>query len=228
MASKRGGAKKKALEWPADRVERRSLSELVPYAQNARTHTDGQISQIAASMKEWGFTNPVLIDEKNMIIAGHGRVLAGARLGLKEVPVMVAEGWSDDQKRAYVIADNRLAETSSWDMELLGDEIRSMMESSIDLDLLGFDEGALAGFLNLEADGNFLEDMIEQQVEASTQTIDYGQQAASRNEMVNCNFPMTPPARDMVIGWLNTYRDENGLTSAAEALLDMAKKEMGL
>jgi ParB-like nuclease domain len=91
--------------WPADKVERRPLTSLVPYARNARTHTPAQVAQIAASMKEWGWTNPVLVDENAQILAGHGRILAADVLGFRDVPVMIAEGWSEAQKRAYLIAD---------------------------------------------------------------------------------------------------------------------------
>src|SRR3954464_3463643 len=94
--------------WPADKVERRPLGSLVPNARNARTHSDAQVAQIAASIEQWGWTVPVLIDEAGTIIAGHGRVLAAARLGLAEVPVITARGWSEAQKRAYLIADNKL------------------------------------------------------------------------------------------------------------------------
>src|SRR5258708_5919331 len=94
------------MRWPADAIERRPLADLVPYARNARTHSDEQIAQLAASITEWGWTMPVLVDEGGMIIAGHGRVLAAARLGIGEVPVMVARDWSDVQKQAYVLADN--------------------------------------------------------------------------------------------------------------------------
>ena len=97
------------------RVERRPLAALVPYARNARTHSDEQIAQIAASITEWGWTMPVLVDEGGMIIAGHGRVLAAAKLGIGEVPVMIARGWSDAQKRAYVLADNKLTLNAGWD-----------------------------------------------------------------------------------------------------------------
>src|SRR5262249_5257353 len=100
------GAIKKG--WPADRVERRKVGELIPYARNARTDSDEQVSQIAASIREWGWTVPVLIDPEGGLIAGHGRVLAAKKLRLDEVPVMVAEGWSEAQKRAYVLADNKL------------------------------------------------------------------------------------------------------------------------
>jgi ParB-like chromosome segregation protein Spo0J len=105
--------------WPADKVERRALESLVPYARNARLHSPDQVRQIAASMAEWGWTNPILIDEDGQIIAGHGRVLAAKELGLGDVPVMTARGWTEAQKRAYVIADNKLALNATWDDELL-------------------------------------------------------------------------------------------------------------
>ena len=107
-------------EWPADKVERRAVADLVPYARNARTHSDEQVAQIAASIREWGWTVPILIDEGGGIIAGHGRVMAARKLGLDEVPVMVAAGWSEAQKRAYVLADNKLALNAGWDLEMLG------------------------------------------------------------------------------------------------------------
>jgi ParB-like chromosome segregation protein Spo0J len=98
------------------------------YARNARTHTPKQIDQIAASIKEFGFTNPVLIDEANGIIAGHGRVLAAQKLGLEELPCMVAAGWSEAQKRAYCIADNKLALNAGWDDALLRIEFEELRE----------------------------------------------------------------------------------------------------
>jgi ParB-like chromosome segregation protein Spo0J len=94
--------------WPADKVERRPIAKLIPAARNARTHSDEQVAQIAASIKEWGWTVPVLCDEDGVLIAGHGRVLAARQLGLTDVPVMTATGWSDAKKRAYLIADNKL------------------------------------------------------------------------------------------------------------------------
>src|SRR5437764_1498098 len=94
--------------WPADRVERWALDRLIPYARNARQHSDAQVGQIAASIREWGWTIPILADEDGGLIAGHGRVLAARKLGLAEVPVMVARGWSEAQKRAYILADNKL------------------------------------------------------------------------------------------------------------------------
>ena len=100
--------------WPADRPERWSVSRLVPYARNARTHSDAQVAQIAASIREWGWTTPILVDEAGGLIAGHGRVMAARQLGITEVPVVVARGWSEAQKRAYILADNKLALNSSF------------------------------------------------------------------------------------------------------------------
>ena len=135
-----------APKWPADKVERRKVSELIPYARNARTHSDAQVRQIAASIEEWGWTNPILIDEKSTIIAGHGRVMAADKLGLKDVPVMVASGWSEAQKKAYVLADNQLALNAGWDTEMLSLELKDL-EGEFDLDLIGFGEDFLAGLL---------------------------------------------------------------------------------
>jgi hypothetical protein len=99
--------------WPADKVERWAIDRLIPYARNARTHTDAQVAAIAASIKEWGWTTPALVGEDGGLIAGHARVLAARQLGIAEIPVMVAAGWSEAQKRAYVLADNQLAITGS-------------------------------------------------------------------------------------------------------------------
>ena len=98
--------------WPADKVERWPVTRLVPYARNARTHSPAQVEQIAASIKEWGWTNPILIDEDGTIIAGHGRVLAAQSAGILDVPVMIARGWTEAQRRAYVHHGGRDGRTS--------------------------------------------------------------------------------------------------------------------
>jgi ParB-like chromosome segregation protein Spo0J len=123
---------------PADKVEKWAIDKLIPYARNARTHSDEQVSQLAASIKEWGWTTPVLVDEQGGIIAGHGRTLAAQRLKMKEVPVMVAKGWSDAKKRAYVLADNKLAMNAGWDNEMLALELAEIGELGFDLDMTGF------------------------------------------------------------------------------------------
>jgi len=125
-------------QWPADSVIRRKISSIIPYARNSRTHSDEQIAQIAASINEWGFTTPILIDESGEVIAGHGRLLAAQRLGLEEVPTMTAAGWSDAQKKAYVIADNKLALNAGWDDEILKIEMQELGDLNFDLTLTGF------------------------------------------------------------------------------------------
>lgn len=141
------------IRWPADKVERRSVADLIPYARNARTHSDAQVAQIAASVKEWGWTTPILIDESGSIIAGHGRVMAARKLGLVDVPVMVATGWSEAQKKAYVLADNQLALNAGWDMDLLKVEVGDLSLEGFDLSLIGFDDKLLADLLADPTDG---------------------------------------------------------------------------
>ena len=129
---------------PADKVERWKIEKLVPYARNARTHSDEQVGQIAASIKEWGWTTPVLVDEQGSIIAGHGRTLAAQRLQMTEVPVMVAKGWSEAKKRAYVLADNKLAMNAGWDNKMLALELGEIGDLGFDLDLTGFTADEIA------------------------------------------------------------------------------------
>ncbi len=135
---------------PADKVEKWAIDKLIPYARNARTHSDDQVAQIAASIKEWGWTTPVLVDEDGGIIAGHGRTLAAQRLKMTEVPVMVAKGWSDAKKRAYVLADNRLALNAGWDNEMLALELAEIGELGFDLDLTGFTAEEIAALTPVE------------------------------------------------------------------------------
>jgi DNA modification methylase len=130
--------------WPADKVEHWPIDRLVPYARNARTHSNVQIDQIAASIREWGWTNPILLAEDGTIIAGHGRVLAARKLRIQQIPVMVAAGWSEAQKRAYALADNKLALNAGWDDAMLALEFADITELGFDLGLIGFSEEEIA------------------------------------------------------------------------------------
>ena len=127
----------------ADHIELKSVDELIPYNKNARTHSESQVSQIAASIIEFGFTNPVLIDGEKGIIAGHGRLMAAKKLGLKEVPVVVLDHLSETQKKAYIIADNKLAENAGWDEEILASELADLKNEDFNLDLIGFEDQEL-------------------------------------------------------------------------------------
>ena len=135
---------------PADKVEQWPIEKLVPYAKNSRTHSEEQVAQIAASIKEWGFTTAVLVDESGSIIAGHGRVMAARKLGLASLPVMVAAGWTDAQKRAYVIADNKLALNAGWDNELLALELGELGDAGFDLELTGFTDEEIKAMMPVE------------------------------------------------------------------------------
>lgn len=129
------------------KLEWRSVSSLIPYARNSRTHSDEQIAQIAASIKEFGWTNPILIDGDNGIIAGHGRLSAARKLGHEEVPVIELKDLTETQRKAYIIADNRLALNAGWDNEMLTIELNELLADNFALDILGFDPKELAALL---------------------------------------------------------------------------------
>jgi len=153
LATKTGRVADPSRFWPADAVERRSTASLTPRAGNPRTHSPEQVAQITASIREWGWTVPILVDEAGGIIAGHGRVLAAQRLGLAEVPVMVARGWSAEQIRIYVLADNKLALNAGWDEELLRIELGELRGLGADLGLTGFGELELDALLDHANEG---------------------------------------------------------------------------
>ncbi len=128
------------------------IGDLIPYARNSRMHSEAQVAQIAASIKEFGFTNPVLIDEDGGIIAGHGRVLGARKLGMDEVPTIALEGLTKTQRQAYVIADNKLALNAGWDEELLSLELADLNEQEFRMELLGFDANELNLAMGLGVD----------------------------------------------------------------------------
>ena len=131
----------------ANKIEWLSVETLIPYAKNARTHSDEQVAQIAGSIKEFGFNNPVLVDKDNSIIAGHGRLMAARKLGMNKVPVVQLEHMTEAQRKAYVLADNRIALNSGWDTSMLSLELQDLKDD-IDLSLLGFDPDELDSLLN--------------------------------------------------------------------------------
>ncbi len=128
-------------------IEQILIDSLIPYARNSRTHSDAQVAQIAASIREFGFTNPVLIDGDGGIIAGHGRIMGARKLGLETVPCIRLGHLTDAQKRAYVIADNRLALNAGWDDEMLALELSELAALDFDLQLTGFENDELAELL---------------------------------------------------------------------------------
>ena len=131
----------------ARHIELWPLEKLIPYARNPRTHSDAQVAQIAASIAEFGFNNPILVDTKAGIIAGHGRLLAARKLQLAEVPVIVLDHLTEAQKRAYILADNQLALNAGWDDDLLRAELAALQEEDFNVRIIGFDDEELARLL---------------------------------------------------------------------------------
>ena len=194
------------MDWPADKVERRKIADLIPYVRNSRTHSEAQVSQIAASIREWGWTMPILCDEEGNVIAGHGRIMAAQKLGIEEAPCMTATGWSEAKRRAYVIADNKLALNSEWDDEMLRIEMSDLDDLDFDLSLTGFDAGEIAALqfdddaeieMPALADGdkepfqdmtfNLHDDQAEQVKEAISKAKAMGDFGETGNENANAN-----------------------------------------
>ena len=151
------------ISWLADKIEQWPTDKLVPYARNARTHSDSQVAQIAASIAEFGFTNPILAGSDGVIVAGHGRLAAAQKLGIATVPVVVLDHLTPTQRRALVIADNRIAENAGWDEAMLQVELADLQGDDFDLSLTGFDADALADLLAGEettSDGQTDEDSV--------------------------------------------------------------------
>lgn len=184
-----------------DRLEMISIDALAPYARNSRTHSDAQVAQIAGSIREFGFTNPVLIDDESGIVAGHGRVQAARALGMEQVPCIRLEGLTEAQRRAYVIADNRIALNAGWDLDMLAVELDDLKGIDFDLDLLGFDVGEIDKILAM-ADATTegetdIDDVPDVQVEAITQPGDVWLLGKHR---VMCGDSTAVTAMDVLMG----------------------------
>lgn len=142
----------------------KNVNDLIPYVRNAKIHDENNINLIAGSIKSFGFNNPVLLDGENGIIAGHGRVLASKKLGIKQIPTIELQGLSDAEKRAYIIADNRLTEKSEWDKEILSLELQDLNELGIDLNIIGFNDEDLNNIIQEETP-EVVEDEFSEQIE---------------------------------------------------------------
>ena len=151
------------ISWLADKIAQWPTAKLVPYARNARTHSDAQVAQIAASIAEFGFTNPILAGSDGIIVAGHGRLAAAQKLGIATVPVVILDHLTPTQRRALVIADNRIAENAGWDDAMLQVELAALQDDNFDLSLTGFDADALADLLageEMTTEGDTDEDSV--------------------------------------------------------------------
>ena len=154
-----GSTNKEGVQQNMQKYGQIAIEALIPYERNARTHSEAQVEKIANSIREFGFLNPVLIDQKNMIIAGHGRVLAAKKLGLKQVPCLKVEDLTETQVRAYILADNKLAEEAGWDEVLISQELAALHDEDFDIELTGFELPKLDDWFNrTEKDGEARQD----------------------------------------------------------------------
>ncbi len=146
-------------QWAANSVEKRKVEDLIPYDRNPKQHPDTQIDELVNSIQQWGWTIPILIDESDVVIAGHGRLYAAQKMEIKEVPCIIAKDWSEDKKRAYVIADNKLSERGDWDNAVLYSELKSLSDVDFDLSLIGMSDvfSQMDFSPNLSPDSSFLE-----------------------------------------------------------------------
>ena len=177
-----------------------AIEALTPYERNARTHSEAQVEKIANSIREFGFLNPVLVDKKNMIIAGHGRVLAAKKLGYKEVPCLRVEDLTETQIRAYILADNKLAEEAGWDELLLSQELAKLQDEDFNIELTGFESVKLDDWFNRQdKDG----EARQEGNEAYNEFLDKFETAKTTDD---CYTPQN--IYDAVAGWVEKeYKD---------------------
>ena len=190
-------------------IESVPVSDLKEYEKNSRTHSDDQVAKIAASVEEFGFTNPILIDESNGVIAGHGRLQAAKRINMGEVPCIRLAHLSESQKRAYVIAANKIAESGGWDDEMLKMEILELAQDDYDLKLTGFDEAGLDSILAIS----------EEVMEAVQKKRDHKETGHSQQDTVRQVILIyTSDEYPRVMEAMREYAEEHGLSSNTEVV----------
>ena len=192
-----------------------ATTDLIPYANNPRTHSEQQVSQVASSIKEFGFNNPILIDEHNGIIAGHGRLAAAQKLDLKLVPTITLAGLSEAQRKAYVIADNKLTENGGWDVDALRVEIERLSELDFDIELTGMDANSIKEILDIEVDLPELFTGDKEPFQQKTFTL-HDEQASIVEDAIK--LARTDPASDQ---GLNENANGNAISYVCEQWLKM-------
>jgi ParB-like chromosome segregation protein Spo0J len=204
------------------KIELWSLGQLKPNPNNPRTHTPEQIAQLCASIEQWGWTNPILVDEDGNVLAGHGRLMAAESLQLAKVPVIVTRGWSEDQKKAYTIADNKLAMNAGWDLALLSVSLNELEVAAFDMDLLGFSEDDLAR-MQTDLDQLALANM-------AGDSPGKGGTPAQKQELqdgtVAFSLVMATDARKVLQEAIAVAKERYGYQTAAEALVAICRQWM--
>jgi len=200
------------------KIEYISATDLVPYENNSRTHSQQQVDQIKRSMTEFGFTNPILIDEHNSIIAGHGRLQAAQELGIKLVPTITLKGLTKAQRKAYVIADNKLALNAGWDLDVLRLEIDLLGSMDFDLDLLGFDFKELSTLTDIDGEFPELIDGDKEPFQKKTFTL-HDEQVSLIDDAV-----LKARSNPLIDEGINDNSNGNALTFICKQWLENAKR----
>lgn len=200
-------------------IEMVSIDALIPYIRNPRLHSPEQIAQLAASMREFGWVNPVLRAEDQTILAGHGRILAARKLQWPQAPCMTARGWSEAKKRAYVIADNKLALNASWDIDLLAAEIGSLQELDFDIELLGFSTDDLARMADDLAEARFEEaENSDQPQKNRAETPSASADEPQAPDLCHLDIPMIVSQRETCFEAIEKAKRELSLDRSGEAI----------
>jgi hypothetical protein len=214
------------------KVEYSDVEKLLPYAGNAKVHGEGQIEDLCRSISEFGFVNPVLIDERGEIVGGHGRVLAANRLGLKQVPIVRLSHLSERQIRALRLADNRIALSSTWDLEKLGEELSQLAALDVDLSLTGFDEQEIDSLL--KADVSILPDSYRADILATEggrgepskqdgELVPVSRPKTTDNEFSTFELVMNHQNKVRLVEVLSRIREDNGFAKLEDALMELVK-----
>jgi hypothetical protein len=204
----------------AKKIEMVAIEKLLPYAQNSRSHSEAQVDQICASIVEFGFTNPVLTDGKRGVIAGHGRLMAAKKLGMQKVPTIELSYLTENQKRAYIIADNRIAENSSWDDEILAAELGALQLENFNLELTGF---GLEDFENLQhVQPDAEEDTETHTIRGKTPTEKLEKYLAKEIKQLTLFYEKDDYS--YVLGVLKEYAKNHGLDNNSTALLNLLRQ----
>lgn len=200
------------------KIEQVKIEKLIPYANNAREHSDQQIAQIAGSIREYGFNNPILIDEDNTVIAGHGRLYAAMKLELKDVPCVRLSHLTETEKKAYILADNKIALNSTWDLSMLDLELKNLQEQDVDLTLLGFTDADLARLAD-DKDQERLDAMVaDAGIDDDVDTSDRPDQ-----EMFPLSVMLEHDQRDTIFKALRKAKEEHTLENSGQALWVICK-----
>lgn len=207
---------KEAVEAINGKIVARPVAGLKPHPDNPRTHSDEQIELLMRNIREVGFQVPVLVDEGDVILAGHGRVEAAKRLGMRRIPTIQAAGLTEDQKKAFLVADNKLVEAGGWNDDILGQLVRDL-HTRIDVEVLGIDPPDVHRFLEAERTG-FLDGAANSGGESTSREV------TRVSEFVQLNFTLTPEARKTVMDVLKREQQRRGLATSAEALVAMCRE----